>query len=190
MGTKRKQLPGTERKTQLLDAGAKLAAKLGAANVTRRLVAKEAKVAEALVSHYLGGTDEAQAAYIRHARKLGFTLPNKAETAAIGLKMRKHKPGDKRYARRRSVREVEAIKRDTVKPIVTMPRERKEPKMPPLSATNTTMRATKPAPGPASTKPAAPRERKPTAPPARPAPGPTEHKTAARAPKAAPPNLQ
>lgn len=169
MGTKRKQLPGTERKTQLLDAGAKLAVKLGAANVTRRLVAKEAKVAEALVSHYLGSSTDAQAAYAKHARKLGLTLPNKAETAAIGLKMRKHKPGDKRDMRKRTVREVKTIKQK----VATMPLPREM----------------KPA-APAERKPAGPRSTKPTAPPVAPAPGPAEHKTAARAPKAAPPNLQ
>ena len=170
MGTKRKQLPGAERKTQLLDAGAKLAAKLGAANVTRRLVAKEAKVAEALVSHYLGTSADAQAAYAKHARKLKLTLPTKAETAAIGLKMRKHKPGDKRDSRKRSVREVRTIKQK----VATMPLPRE-------------MKPT----GPTSTKPAGPRETKPTAPPARPVPGPSDVKrTAARAPKAAPPNLQ
>ena len=169
MGTKRKQLPGAERKTQLLDAGAKLAAKLGAANVTRRLVAKEAKVAEALVSHYLGSSADAQAAYTKHARKLKLTLPTKAETAAIGLKMRKHKPGDKRDTRKRTAREVRTIKQKVA--AMPLPREMKPT-------------------GPASAKPAGPRSAKPTAPPARPAPGPTEHKTAARAPKAAPPNLQ
>lgn len=169
MGTKRKQLPGTERKTQLLDAGAKLAAKLGAANVTRRLVAKEAKVAEALVSHYLGSSAEAQKAYTRHAKKLGLTLPDKKTVDAIGAKMRKHRPGDKRDTRKRTAREVKTIKQKVA--TMSLPRE------------------TKPT-GPASTKPAGPRNTKPTAPPARPAPGPTEHKTAARAPKAAPPNLQ
>ena len=170
MGTKRKQLPGTERKTQLLDAGAKLAVKLGAANVTRRLVAKEAKVAEALVSHYLGTSAEAQKAYTKRARKLGFTLPTKAVSDDIGLKMRKHKPGDKRDTRKRSVREVKTIKQK----VATMPLPREM----------------KPA-GPASTKPAGPRSAKPTAPPARPAPSPSDVKrTAARAPKAAPPNLQ
>lgn len=165
MGTKRKQLPGDERKTQLLDAGAKLAVKLGAANVTRRLVAKEVKVAEALVSHYLGGTADAQKAYARHARKLGLTLPSKAESDAIGAKMRKHKPGDKRDTRKRSIREVRHIgnMKVTTTRRVPMPKER---------------------------KPAAPSERKPIAPPVRPTPGPTERKTAARAPKAAPPGLQ
>ena len=48
--TKKKEMTGAERKASILDAGAKLAAKHGASNVTRRMVAKQAGVSEALVS--------------------------------------------------------------------------------------------------------------------------------------------
>ena len=59
----KKTYTGEERKAQILDAGAKLAAKHGAVNVTRKMVADECKCAEGLVSVYLGTKDEARKAY-------------------------------------------------------------------------------------------------------------------------------
>lgn len=111
MSNKKTVFTKEERKAQLLAIGARLAAKYGAANVTRRMVAKEAKCAEALVSVYMGGTDRAQSAYARKAKALGYSLPDKATTATIGAKLRAHGPRDKRDTRKRSVKEVEAIKR-------------------------------------------------------------------------------
>lgn len=165
--SKTKVLTGKERKAQILEAGARLAAKRGPQNVTRRDVAKACKCAEALVSVYMGGAADAQKAYARHARKLGLTLPDKATVEAIGVKMRAHGPRDKRDSRKRSVREVEAIKRKAV------PAAKK--------ASTSAPRETKPAPG---------RVTKPVQTPARaiPSPGtapsaPERKATAARKPK-------
>jgi hypothetical protein len=114
-----KVMDADERKAAILDAGAKLAAKVGAKNVTRRAVAKAAKVSEALVAHYIGGKDDAQKAYAKHAKKLGLTLPEKAKEEAIGKKMRAHGPRKPAPPRKRSAREVEAIKRkEAAKPSV------------------------------------------------------------------------
>lgn len=107
----KKVLTGAERKAQLLEAGAKLASKHGAANVTRRMVATACKCAEGLVTNYMGDAKSAQKAYARKAKAMGLSLPDKAKTDAIGVKLRKHKPKDARDTRRRSIREVQAIKR-------------------------------------------------------------------------------
>ena len=155
---KRKQLNGADRKASLLDAGAKLAAKHGASNVTRRMVAEAVKCSEALVSVYMGDTPTAQKAYARHAKKIGLSLPDKAKTEAIGKKLRAHGPRDKRDTRKRSVKEVKAIKRK---------------------------RETKPA-APVRTKPVTKRETKPKTAPVAKNPVPSETKSAARAPKAPP----
>lgn len=107
----KKVLTGAERKAQLLEAGAKLAAKYGAVNVTRRMVAQACKCAEGLVTLYMGTSGDAQKAYARKAKALGLTVPDKARAEAIGQKLRAHGPRDKRDSRKRSPREVEAIKR-------------------------------------------------------------------------------
>jgi hypothetical protein len=177
----KKVLTGAERKAQLLDAGAKLAVKLGAQNVTRRDVAKACKLkSEALVSHYMGGTVEAQKAYAKHAKKLGLTLPTKAEADAIGVKLRAHGPRDKRDTRRRSVKEVKAIKQKVV-------RSAKSGKFVPAKEAYTnpdfTVRETvvRKSPGRSRQSPGLPLPS-----PAQPLPTPPERKTAARAPKAPP----
>ncbi len=100
---------GAESKTLILDTGAKLAAKYGTKNVTRRLVAKTAKVTEPLVTHYVGGAADAQKKYAARARKLGLTLPTEAQADAIGKKLRAHKPGDARDTRARSPKEKLAV---------------------------------------------------------------------------------
>lgn len=180
--SKTKTLTGPERKAQILDAGAKLAAKVGVVNVQRREVAKACKCAEALVSRYMGDTATAQAAYKRHMRKLGLSEPPKDKVEAIGVKMRAHGPRDKRDTRKRSVREVKAIKEKRAKVTTRTTAVVNGVK---VTSTHTT-RETKPAPKPASK----PRETpaKPIPSPALPMPGPSEHKSAARAPKAPPSN--
>ena len=105
------KVTGAERKAMLLEIGARLAAKHGAKNVTRRMVAKGAKVSEGLVSRYFATSAEGHKAYARKAKAMGLTLPDKAKTEAIGVKLRAHGPRDKRDTRKRSIREVEAIKR-------------------------------------------------------------------------------
>lgn len=199
--SKTKTLTGPERKAQILDAGAKLAAKYGVVNVQRRMVAQACKCAEALVSRYMGDTATAQAAYKRHMRKLGLVEPAKDKVEAFGVKFRAHGPRDKRDTRPRSLKEVKAIKEKRAKgpgysvktstttdgrTVVNVKATRKGVdlrKVGPLAAAT---RETKPAPKPASK----PRETpaKPIPSPALPMPGPSEHKSAARAPKAPPSN--
>ena len=111
MSKKKKQMSGEDRKASILEAGARLAAKHGAINVTRRMVAEAAKVSEALVSAHMGDTKTAQAAYKRQMKKLGLEEPSKDKIEAIGVKLRAHGPRDKRDTRKRSAKEVEAIKR-------------------------------------------------------------------------------
>lgn len=110
------------RKEQLLDIGARLAAKHGLGNVTRRMVAGEAKVSEALVSSYMGNVDESRAAYKSRAKKLGLKLPDAATEAQLGLELRAHGPRVKATKRKRAVKEVKAIKRKTPPLIATKPR--------------------------------------------------------------------
>lgn len=104
-------LTGTERKAQLLEIGAQLASKFGAQNVQRKMVADAAGCAMSLVSSYMGDTATAQRAYANKARRMGFKMPTKAEADEIGIELRQHKPRDKRDTRKRSAKEVEAIKR-------------------------------------------------------------------------------
>lgn len=99
------------RKIELLDIGARLAAKHGLKNVTRRMVATEANVSDALVSSYLGNVEEQRAAYKKRAKALKLTLPDAKAEALMGRKLRAHGPRDARDTRKRSAREVEAIKR-------------------------------------------------------------------------------
>lgn len=100
---------GAESKALILDTGAKLAAKYGAKNVTRRMVAKAAKVAESLVTHYVGGAVDAQKLYAKRAKTLGLTLPDEVMANKIGKKLRAHKPGDKRDTRARTPKERVAV---------------------------------------------------------------------------------
>lgn len=109
--SKKTEMTGAERKAALLVVGAKLAAKHGAVNVTRRMVAEGAKCSEALVSAYFGTITDAQRAFARKAKSLGLKQPDKAKVDAIGVKLRAHGPRDKRDTRKRSAKEVEAIKR-------------------------------------------------------------------------------
>lgn len=100
-----------DRKQAILDAGAKLASKHGAVNVTRRMVAGAAKVPESVVSYYMGSSADAQRAYKRRMKAMKLVEPDKAKIAAIGVKLRAHSKADPRDTRKRSVKEVEAIKR-------------------------------------------------------------------------------
>lgn len=107
----KKVLTGPERKLQILETGAKLAAEHGKENVTRRMVAKACGCAESLISEYVGDSATAQNAYARKAKALGLVLPDKKTSAELGKKLRAHGPRDKRDTRKRSAKEVEAIKR-------------------------------------------------------------------------------
>lgn len=87
MATKKRVVPN--KSAELLDIGARLAAKYGAENVTRRMVAEEGKVSEPLVSHFFGGTEEAKKKYARRAKALGMKLPTKAEAMELGRELRR-----------------------------------------------------------------------------------------------------
>lgn len=78
-----------DRSNELLDIGARLVSKYGAANVTRRMVAKQAGVTDALVSSYFGSAEEARKKYTRRARAMGLSIPDKDETERLGVEMRK-----------------------------------------------------------------------------------------------------
>lgn len=168
---KTKVLTGAERKAQLLDAGAKLVAKHGSKNVTRRMVAKAVGCAEGLVSVYMGTTAEAQTAYAKQAKKLGLKEPAKEKQEEIGVKLRAHGPRDPRRARKRSSREVDAIKRKGA------------------SSAKASGRATTALPGPPSKKPTGPATRRSPQSPAQPTRSAPERKSAARAPKTPPPSI-
>lgn len=184
-----KVMTADERDAQLRKIAGELAGKYGVNNVTRRMVAKAAKCSEPLVSSYLGTLDQLKAHAKREARKLGLKPPSGKEEAAIGAKLRAHKPGDKRDTRKRSVKEVKAVKEKAV-PAKKSPA--RSGSYATAAATAATRRVTKSAATGASSppvnsandkpkpKPASPLppERKPTAPP--------ERKTAARPPKLPP----
>lgn len=126
-----KTYTGEERKAAMLEVGAKLAAKHGSVNVTRKMLADAMKppVAEGLVSHYFGSVDGMRKAVKARAKKLGLVEPDKAKQESIGVKLRAHGPRDARDTRKRSAREVEAIKRKTIakraaKAIVSQPTPR------------------------------------------------------------------
>lgn len=171
-----KKFTAAERKAQLLDVGARLAAKHGAKNVARRMVANavKPKIAESLVTAHMGNNDVAQRAYARHAKKLGLVQPSHTDQVAIGTKLRAHGPRDTRNVRQRSIKEVEAIARKRA--IAAAPA------------------AAKKTPKPREVKPAAPESAPvntasitPTAKPDNAAViQPPERKTAARQPKAPP----
>lgn len=199
MSKKAVALTGAQREAALKSVAGKLAAEIGSSNVTRRQVAKNAGVAESLVSQYFGTTPELQKVARAAAKKMGLKEPTKAEQAAIGVEQRKHKVRTKRDTRKRSVKEVQAIKRKAspgkklasrlgpVRPIRgASPKAGKgKSASTPQTASSAADRETKPVTkretkptGPKS-KPVAPsRETKPT--------GPTERKSAARKPKAPP----
>lgn len=117
MATK-KIMDADSRTASILDAGAKIAGKYGAANLTRRMIAVAAKCSEALVTVYLGNNTNARKMIAKHAKKLGITEPTKEKQADIGRKLRAHGPRDKRDTRKRSPREVKAIKEKKMNPVV------------------------------------------------------------------------
>lgn len=168
----KKVYTAAERKEQLLDIGAKLGAKLGVVNVQRKQIAIKAGCAHSLVSVYLGDQSKLQRAVKARMKKQGLTEPSKEKIDAIGVAARKHKKDDKRDTRKRSGKEVEAIKRK---------------KSVRAAATRVAAARTVSAPETKPTKPEykplrAPAERKPVRPSSTPAQAPSERKTAASAP--------
>ena len=183
--SKAKVLTGNERYAQLLDVGAKLAAKNGKGNVTRRMVAKAAKCSEGLVANYMGNTKDAQRLYAARAKKLGLTLPTKEQEEKIGAKLRAHGPRDKRDVRPRSAKEVKAIqKKAATKVTVKKSRAAAASVAKPAKKAATTAERTKSKPAKKSSTPAKPRVRK--APENKVLTPPETKRTAARAPKAPP----
>lgn len=94
------------KKEDILNAGARLGAKVGIINVQRKDVADRAKCAPSLVSAYMGDTAKARAAYRKRMKALGLVEPSKDKINAAGIALRKHKPRTKPY----SAKEVKAIK--------------------------------------------------------------------------------
>jgi AcrR family transcriptional regulator len=80
-----------ERKALILDAAAKCVSKYGARNVTRRMVAKLAGCSEALVAHYLGGTESIRRKGLSQAKAMGLPMLTAAKAIEIGQQLRKHK---------------------------------------------------------------------------------------------------
>lgn len=78
-----------ERCAQLLKAGAQLAGKYGPGNVTRRMIAKKCKVAEPLVTRYLGPKEVMRKAITRMAETMQLKFPSEAEQEAIGARLRR-----------------------------------------------------------------------------------------------------
>lgn len=197
MSKTKKLLAGVDRKAQISEAGAKLAAKYGAVNVTRRMVAAAAKVSEALVSAHMGPNVDAQKAYRRTLKKLGGSEPDKATIEAQGFALRKHKPRDARDARPRTETEKTAIKRKAKKetakrsPVAkkaTVAKKSAPAKKATAVCTKATRTAeTKPIKSPG--KPATPKEQKVVTTPAKAQQSPAVRKTAARKPMAPPPAL-
>lgn len=167
-------LSGDERKKKILDAGAALAAKYGAVNVTRRMVAKACKVSDPLIAHYMGSAKDAQTAYRRHMKKLGLVEPTKDKIEAAGIKLRAKSKGQPE--RKRTVKEVKAIKNKAAAKPVSAPKPKAKIK-PKAKAKPVSAPKPKPKPTPApenKDKGAAPENkgkaaRKPKAPPVAPA---------------------
>lgn len=187
---------GAERKEIMLDVGAKLAAKHGSSNITRRMVAKAAKVSEALVSLHIGDVETLQKLVKARAKKLGLVEPSKDQQEAIGIKLRAHGPREVKSTRKRAPKEVKAIKKAVAKKGNKMIPKSKGPVAKPAPGKlidKTATKGSKPAvksvtvkstakagntvvkskvkagaPGPAETKPAPKPKSKPVAPKAKP----------------------
>lgn len=99
-----------DRKQQIIDTGARLAARYGAVNVTRRMIAEKIKVTEALLNRYVGTRKKAQKLYAKRCIELGLKEPSPEKIEQHGINLRKHKVGDVRDTRKRSAKEVKAIK--------------------------------------------------------------------------------
>lgn len=188
-------LTGAERKAALQTVLAKLAGKHGSSNVTRRMVAQLGKVSESLVSTYFGDTAALRKAAKAAAKKAGIAEPSPEQQEIIGVKLRAHGPRDKRDTRKRSVKEVEAIKRKAAPAKKSAAGRVSKPAAKPTSRKSTSSKGANSSSGERETKPTKPAERKPTGPKEKPAAparerkptGPAERKSAAREPKAPPP---
>lgn len=185
-------------KAKILDAGAKLVGKYGAVNVTRKMVAESAKVSAAIIAYHIGNSAEAQKAFKKHAKKLGIAEPSKDVIEAQGVKLRAHGPRKNKVVRKRSIKEVKAIKNKVVlaahanaKPIGKVVKVSKNTVTAKLNAEGDKLlkKAKKVvAKKPVAAKPAPARAAKKNGSVSSPAPTSTGKKTAARKPKAPPVN--
>lgn len=147
MATKKRVVPN--KSAELLDIGARLAAKYGAENVTRRMVAEEGKVSEPLVSHFFGSTEEAKKKYARRAKALGMKLPTKTEAMELGRELRRKaragtlgkKRGpykkDAKPAKKSAAGKATTARSATPKPSAASPRKKFAPLPPPPLAAPT-----------------------------------------------------
>lgn len=76
-----------ERKTELLNAGVKLAQKWGISNVSRTMVADATKTTDGLVSRYFGSTEGLHKAIKSEVKKQGVEVPDEATTEKYRLKL-------------------------------------------------------------------------------------------------------
>lgn len=151
MAKNQKIMEAGERRELILDTGAKLGAKHGLANVTRRMVAAQLGVTDPLVSHYVGDNAAATKAYRKRMKELGLVEPAADKIEEIGIKLRKrsfsratpNKPAAKPKAKPK-------VKQATPQPAAG----KKAPTKP---------KAKSAAPAPKSKKPAAPASSKPKA---------------------------
>lgn len=159
-----KRKSNEDRSKEFAEIGARLAAKHGAENVTRRMVAEKAKVPESLVSHHVGGTAEAQKLYKATAKKLGLAMPDKATVAKEAEKLRKARNAKKAAKTAATKAQAGAAKKPAKAAKVAPSRK-------PASARGASPRKSTAGRLPAPSKAALPLKRKPKAPPALPLPG-------------------
>lgn len=89
MARKKNEVPS--RKAEFLETGAKLAAKIGVDNVTRRAIAEAHKVSDPLVGKHVGGKDDLRKGIKATMKKLGLSAPDADTAAAKGKALRARK---------------------------------------------------------------------------------------------------
>lgn len=82
-------MPRPSRQSTLLNHGVKLATKFGVPNITRRMVAKAAKVSDPLVSHYFGSLQQLHDAIEKEMKAQGKKQPSLDQIVSMGEKMRR-----------------------------------------------------------------------------------------------------
>lgn len=90
------------RKAEFLETGARLAAKVGVNNVTRRAIAAEHNVSDPLVGKHVGGKDDLRKGIKSTMKKLGLKEPDDALAKGKALRARTTKliPASKRVAKK------------------------------------------------------------------------------------------
>lgn len=89
MATAKRTAPD-KRKESVEKSGIKLAVKVGVSNITRRMLAAESGISEALVSHYMGDREAMRKKIARITKAAGKVQPDKEKQLVIGKKLRAH----------------------------------------------------------------------------------------------------